>query len=98
MTEEVLNPVKKCKDSSKSGGGFPLSDVKTICKDAAVKKWGTVSIREVNQQSRLESLEMDLCMYGSLIFKVIPSQWMLNNCLITDTGGGGELSSNLYNK
>ena len=62
------------------------------------KKGGTVSIREVNQQNRLESLEMDLCMYGSLIFKVTPSQWVLNNCLITGTGGKKKLSSNLYNK
>ena len=63
---------------------------------AKKKKWGTVSIREVNQQNRLESLEMDLRMYGSLIFKVTPSQWVLNNCLITGTGGKKKNSAQTY--
>lgn len=94
MTEKVLNPMKKSKDLSKSDGKFPLSGIKTICKDTAVKKWGTGSIREVNQQNRPESLEMDLCMYGSLLFKVTPSQWVLNNW----HWGEKKLSSNLYNK
>ena len=34
--------MKKSKDLSKSDGEFPLSDIKTICKDTAVKKWGTI--------------------------------------------------------
>ena len=81
-------------------GEFPLSDINTICKDTPVKIWGTVSIREVNQQNRLESLEIDLCMYGSLIFKVTPSQWEKNRLLNNWHWRKKKtnLSSNLYNK